>query len=182
RCKPESRRARPDVFAPNDFVDDQWVIITVFSDEEWEGLCQAMGNPEWTKDEKFADALSRFKNQDEMDKNIEQWTSKLDKYDVFHMLQKEGVPAGPAMDEKDAYSDPHLKERGFFEECGSPDLGTHLYPGMTFKMSKTQGSIRKPPIRLGEDNEYVYKTLLGVSDKDYAWYEEEKHIGMDFIL
>ncbi len=60
-------------------------------------------------------------------------------------------------------------------------MGTHLYPGMTWKMSKTQGSIRKPPVRLGEDNEYVYKTLLGVSNEEYAELENEEHIGMDYI-
>ncbi|MDY6893575.1 MAG: CoA transferase [Chloroflexota bacterium] len=181
RCKPESRKVRPDVFAPNQYADDQWINISVFNEKQWQGLCRVMGNPEWAHDKKFSDVLSRYQNQDELDKHIEEWTSKLDKYEVFHSLQKEGVPAGPVLDDKDAYNDPHLKDRGFFEEVTGPELGTHLYPGMTWKMSKTPGSIRKPPVRLGEDNEYVYKTLLGVSAEEYAELEKEQHIGMDYV-
>ena len=48
-------------------------------------------------------------------------------------------------------------------------------------MSKTPNHLRLPPCRLGEHNEYVYKQLLGVSDKEYARLETEGHIGMDFV-
>ncbi len=27
--------------------DDQWVNITIYNDEEWEGFCRAIGNPVW---------------------------------------------------------------------------------------------------------------------------------------
>ncbi|MDY6892624.1 MAG: CoA transferase, partial [Chloroflexota bacterium] len=91
------------------------------------------------------------------------------------------VPAGPAMDERDAYGDPHLKERSFFEEITAVECGTHLHPGLAAKMSQTPGNIRKPTVRLGEDNEYVYKKLLGVSDAEYDELVKEEHIGMDFI-
>ena len=180
-CQPSSRKIRPDFFAPNDFADDQWINISVFNDEQWQGLCQAMGNPAWAKDDKFADVVSRYKNHDELDRHIGEWTKQYDKYDVFHKLQKEGVPAGPAMDERDAYGDPHLKERHFFEEITAVECGTHLHPGLAAKMSKTPGNIRKPTVRLGEDNEYVYKKLLGVSDTEYDELVKEEHIGMDFI-
>ena len=33
---------------------------------------------------------------------------------------------------------------------------------------------------LGEHNEYVYKTLLGYSDEEYARFEEEGHVTRDF--
>ena len=35
-------------------------------------------------------------------------------------------------------------------------------------------------MRLGEDNEYVYKRLLGYSDDEYARLEAEGHVGMDY--
>ena len=96
------------------------------------------------------------------------------------MLQREEVPAGPVIDEKDAFSDPHVRARGFFEQLTHADAGTHLYPGLAFRMSKTPNSLRLPPVRLGEYNEYVYKKILGVSDAEYAELEKEGHIGTDF--
>jgi crotonobetainyl-CoA:carnitine CoA-transferase CaiB-like acyl-CoA transferase len=47
-------------------------------------------------------------------------------------------------------------------------------------MSEYPMRIRRGPVRLGEDNEYVYKTLLDYSDEEYAEFENEGHIGMDY--
>ncbi|MDY6836014.1 MAG: CoA transferase [Chloroflexota bacterium] len=161
-------------------VVDTWVVITISNDNEWEGFCKALGNPEWTKDAKFSNSLSRFRHHDEIDEHIGKWTRERDAYEVMHLLQDQGVPAGPVMDEKDAYHDPHLRARGFFEELTHAEAGTHLYPGLAFRMSGTSNSLRTPPVRLGEHNEYVYKQLLGFSDEEYAILESEGHIGSQF--
>ena len=160
--------------------EDRWINITVTSDEEWQGLCRVMGNPEWTRDERFTDSLSRDRNQDDMDTLIEEWTGQNNHYDLMFRLQKEGVPAGPVIFEDDAYTDPHLEERNFFQEVTHEECGTHMYPTFGFRMSRTPNSIRRPPVRLGEHNEYVYKELLKVSDEEYHQLEEEGHIGMDY--
>jgi len=162
------------------WVVDSWVNITITNDQEWEGFCRALGNPDWARDEKFSDHLSRLKNHDELDKHIEEWTRQHDANEVMYILQKEGVPAGPVMDEQDAYSDPHLRARGFFEQLTHADAGTHLYPGLMCRMSKRPNSLRLPPVRLGEHNEHVYKKILAVSDEEYAELEKEGHIGTDF--
>ena len=98
----------------------------------------------------------------------------------MHTLQEAGVAAGAVMDQADAYSDPHLSERGAFEEAYQEDVGIHLYPGAPFKMSRTPISIRRGPVRLGEDNEYVYKQLLSIPDERYCELERDGHIGMDY--
>lgn len=160
--------------------DDRWVAITVCSDDEWKLFCSAMGNPSWTSDEKFSTGLKRWQNQDELDKFISGWTRQHDDFEVMELLQKEGVAAGPVMDERDCYNNPHLKERGFFEQVTHSECGTHLYPGMLWKLSGTQLKIRTPACRLGEHNEYVYKKLLKFSDEEYAELEKQGHIGMDY--
>jgi crotonobetainyl-CoA:carnitine CoA-transferase CaiB-like acyl-CoA transferase len=160
--------------------DDRWVSITVRNDEEWQGFCRALPHAEWTKDEKFSTVLNRYKNQDELDKLVESWTLGHDHYAVMFMLQKEGVAAAPVTDAADAYADPHFRERGLFEKVTHPEAGTHMYPGIGWKQAKTPNHIRRYPCRLGEDNEYVYKELLGMSEDEYADLEREGHIGMDF--
>ena len=155
--------------------------ITIVNDKQWEGFCRALGNPAWTNGGKFSTTLSRYKNHDELDSLIEEWTRQHGHFEIMYLLQKEGVPAGPVEDPRDAYDDPQLKERGFFEQITHEDVGTYLHPGMLWKMSKTPLSVRKPPCRLGEHNEYVYKKIIGVSDEEYAELEREGHIGMDYI-
>ena len=168
--------------------EDRWVNITVYSDEEWQGFCHALGNPSWTKDVRFSNTLSRWKNQDDLDKYVEKWTLQHDNYEVMEILQKEGVPSAPVMNEKDCFEDPHIKARHFYEMATHPEAGpapdygpgTHLYPGVAWKLSKTPGRIYRHPPCLGEHNEYVYKQLIGVSEEEYAELEKEGHIGMDF--
>ncbi len=184
RCRDVSGKWLPaypmlGILEPTEIVDT-WVNITITNDQEWEGFSRAIGNPDWTKDERFSDSLRRYQNHDDLDRHIGEWTREHDAYEVMFLLQREGVPAGPVIDEKDAYSDPHLRARGFFQELTHVDAGTHLYPGLSFRMSKTPNSIGRPPVRLGEHNEYVYKELLGVSNEEYAELEKEGHIGTDF--
>ena len=161
--------------------DDRWVGITIRTDEEWQGLCRALGNPEWTGDDKFRDAVSRRSNHDELDQHIEAWTARHGHFDVMYILQKEGVPAGPVEHPDDAYSDPQMKARGFFEEVTHPECGTHRYPGLPYRMSNAPNRFRSAAPCLGEHNEYVYKTVLGISDEEYAELEKEGHIGMDLV-
>ena len=161
--------------------DDRWINITVTSEEEWRSLCKVMENPPWTSEERFADALHRIKNQEDLDRLIENWTVLHDNIALMHILQEAGVSAGAVYTAEDAYNDPQLKDRGFFQELTQEDCGTHLYPGLTWKASKTPNQLRTPPCRLGEHNEYVYKKVIGVSDEEYAQLEKDGHIGTDFI-
>ena len=159
---------------------DRWVTITIAGDDDWRGLCQAMGDPEWSQESGFRDPIVRYERHDEIDEQISQWTRSLEPQQVMRLLQEKGVAAGPVMDQRDAYADPHLNERGAFEEAYQEDTGRHLYPGAPYKMSETPSKIRRGPVRLGEDNKYVYQELLGYSAEEYAVLEEEGHIGMDY--
>ncbi len=122
---------------------DRWICITVFDNKQWESLCAAMGDPDWSQDEKFSDRATRQEHHDEIDGHIARWSSQRDPYEVMYLLQNAGVAAGPVMDQKDAYDDPHLNEREMFEEVCQEDTGTHRYPGAPFKMPETPVKIRR---------------------------------------
>ncbi len=161
--------------------EDGWVNITLFDDGDWVAFCGALGNPEWALDERFSTHSGRYENQRVLDTHISEWTRKHGHYEVMHTLQNVGVAAGPVMDQRDAFDDPHLQERGIFEEVYHEDVeGSHLYVGAPYKMSDMPIRIRRGPVQLGQDNEYVYKQVLGVSDQEYAELERLGHIGMDF--
>ena len=157
--------------------DDEWVTIAISSDEEWGRFCDAIGNPAWTRLQKFADALSRYENHDEMDKNIEKWTSKHDKREIMQILQQSGVAAGPVLNYGEVLSDPHIEARGFFETVTRPITGTHPYPGFPVKFSETPVHIRRPAPTLGQDNEYVLTKFLGMTKKEIEQLAEEEIIG-----
>jgi len=160
--------------------NDKWVAITIATDDEWADFCKALGYPQWSKDKCFSDVLSRWENHDELDKYIADWTSQLDPYKVTHILQKAGVPAGPVMTNKQMLTDPHLKERGFYEYVTRSDselFGTRLLPGVTWKMSKTPGRVRWVAPKLGQFNKEILGGILGLTEEELAFLARDDVIG-----
>jgi len=159
--------------------DDEWIAISIGKIEQWKALCRLMGKTELIDDRRFADMAGLRANHDEVDEIISGWTVDKDPIEQFHRLQGGGIPAGPLLHEAHAYRDPHLKEREFFVEVTHAETGTHMYPGAAFKMSKVPFEIRKPPVRLGEDNDYVYREVMKLSEEEYDRLKAMGQIGMD---
>ncbi len=159
--------------------DDEWIVITIGSDDEWRRFCDVAGHPEWATDERFSSFPGRWENHDELDRLISEWTRGHNDKALFLMLQAAGVRAGHVMHEKHAFDDPHLNERSFFVELTSEDTGTYRYPGPDWTLSETPVQFWRGPVMLGEDNEYVYKTILGTSDAEYDRLVADGHIGTE---
>ena len=152
---------------------DAWLAIAISSDEEWRSFCQVMGNPPWTKEERFATLSGRLASQGELDVFIEEWTAQYSHIELMNMLQRAGVKAGAVLNTEELVNDPHLAGRGFFEELSHPEAGTHIYPGVSWKMSKTPGRLRLPAPCFGEHNRYVFGELLGMSGEEILMLAEE---------
>ncbi len=160
--------------------DDRWVVISVGTDTEWEGLVTAMGSPVWAADQRFRSAAGRREHHDELDELIEGWTRHLDRWVVTDRCQAHGVPAGPVMDEADAYQDPHLRARAFFRPQGSVDIGEWEFPGHQWRW--TAPPMRWEPInRLGDANEYVWREVVGLTGEEYQALVAGGHISEDYL-
>jgi len=159
--------------------DDRWVGIAVSSDEEWQRFGKAIGEPPWTKEDRFAACLSRWHNQDELDRLIEGWTIKLDHHEVMNTLQPAGVAAGAVLTSAELLIDPHLKERGTFQMVDRAVVGAHYYPIPTapMKLSRSPVRIRRPAPLVGEHNDYVLGELLGMSKVEIQSLVDEQIIG-----
>jgi crotonobetainyl-CoA:carnitine CoA-transferase CaiB-like acyl-CoA transferase len=158
---------------------NRWIAISVGDHDQWQSLCTAVRRPDLGADPRFADAASRRANHDELDEIIAAWTGSRQVLDAFHTLQAAGVPAGPLLDDEMMDCDPHLRERDWFQPLSSGDVGTHRHPGLAFR-GVPQVWRRGSPT-LGEDNEYVYKTILGVPDEDFESYSRENILATDYL-
>ncbi|MBI4311497.1 MAG: CoA transferase [Chloroflexi bacterium] len=159
--------------------EDNWVSISVFDEKQWEGFCKVVGEA-WVRDPRFKDVLNRRKHEDELEKLIESWTKNHDYYEVMHLLQKVGVPAGPVLTEAAVFKDPQFKARGTFVEVSQEETGTYLYPGALAQLKNAPLAIRHAPVRLGENNDYIYKEVLGIGDGEYQKLVKAGHIGLDY--
>ncbi len=143
--------------------EDRWCAIAVTSDEEWEGLVEAMGSPSWARDARFATAEGRFGNAGRLDELIGEWTRERSANEVMEMLQRAGVPAAAVQDGSDLFSDPHLRARGFMRTVEHPSTGAIEYPDVPLRLWEAPGKLEWWH-GMGEDNGYVFGEILGMSE------------------
>jgi benzylsuccinate CoA-transferase BbsF subunit len=145
----------------------------VYTDEEWQSLCDVMGNPAWTKDPKFVTLEKRKENVEELDSLVQEWTINQSDEDVMMKLQAAGIAAGRVGTTEDQMeNDPQLKYRNFYQEREHPELGKYRPPRQPCVLSKTPCEIRRAPL-LGEHTEYAFKEILGMTDEEIEEYVVE---------
>jgi benzylsuccinate CoA-transferase BbsF subunit len=151
--------------------EEKWCTIAVFNDEEWGNLCRVIGNPIWTKDNKFSSLLTRKENEDELDKLIEEWTIKHTAEEVMKLMQASGVTAGILESGEDLMEyDPQIKHRQFFYELNHPEIGKYRASRAgCFIFSKDSCELKSAPL-LGEHNEHILKDILGLRDEEIAQF------------
>ena len=149
--------------------EDSWCAIAVFNDEQWNALCQVIGKPELSKDERFATMLRRQQNEKELDSLIEGWTCNYPAREVMEQMQKAGVPAGVVQNAQDLLDhDPQLKHRNFFRILRHSEVGSYTGQAPPFILSKTPSEMKMGAPCLGEHNEYVCTRILGMTDEDFV--------------
>ena len=85
---------------------------------------------------------------------------------IYRGSQERKFPWGVVRSPDETLDDPHLWERGFFEEVEHPEIGqSFVYPGRPYVFSKTPWQTRRAPL-LGEHNKKVYSQDLGISDTE----------------
>ena len=156
--------------------DDKWVSIAVATDEEWQAFCNAAGHPEWASDERFSDTYSRWKNERELNDLIGEWTVNYTHYEVTEILQKAGVAAIPSFSNEEIFSDPHFKARELAVEVEHPSMGKQVVLGPPWRLSETPARVTKSAPTIGENNEYVFGEILGMSGKEIARLMDEEII------
>lgn len=168
---------RDEIMAPHNCYpcrgDNKWLSIAVATEEEWQALCQAMGNPPWTEEERFSDGYRRWQDQEELDRLIGEWTINYTHWELMERLQKAGVAAVPSFSGEELFQDPHLKERRFSTVVEHPRIGKRVVVAAPWKLSSTPARVPRYAPLLGEHNEYVFGQLLGMSQEEITRLERE---------
>jgi crotonobetainyl-CoA:carnitine CoA-transferase CaiB-like acyl-CoA transferase len=124
---------------------------------EWvkaDGKAEDLAEPEWE------DFLHRRSNCSHLFDVLDRWAKGYGSAELMKGAQLRRIPYAEVRSPEAALEDPQLAERGFFVAVPEPDLGTSItYPGAPFCMSRTQGSVRRPP-RTGEHTDEILSELL----------------------
>ena len=156
---------------------DAWCVLSVETDEQWRGLLEALSNVEELRDPLFQTLGGRLGHAAEIDGLVEGWTAKRPPEEAATLLQAHGVPASAVASGRSLVEDAHLLARGFLAPVAHPRAGNFLVPGNPVRMSETPGRGRRHAPLLGQDNEHVFRELLGLPEGEIAELEHEGVIG-----
>ena len=157
---------------------DRWIALAVTSEEEWQALVRVMGNPDWAAQGRFVSLAERIKHQDELDRLVSAWTQEQAPFGLQERLQAAGVPAGVCQTAQDRIErDPQLKHLNWLLPLEHTEIGTWPIKDIPFHFANGQVSQGGPTERAApcyaEDNEYVYKELLGLSQAEMDAFQDE---------
>jgi crotonobetainyl-CoA:carnitine CoA-transferase CaiB-like acyl-CoA transferase len=152
---------------------DGWAAVAAFTEQEFKGLCEAMGQASLF--EKFHDPAERLKDENARDilKAIEAWTAAKTVEQVEELGNKLGFAAARVLSASDVYHSEHFRERGTMQQYDDAlygDMVQHCYPP---RLSETPSRLKWSSRPLGFDNEYVFTKILGMQRSAIRDLEEE---------
>jgi crotonobetainyl-CoA:carnitine CoA-transferase CaiB-like acyl-CoA transferase len=156
---------------------DCWAAVAVATDEQWAGLRDALGWPDWATGPALGNAHGRRDHHELIDEHLTAWCERRSGDDIVEALWSHGVPVAKVMQPHRQTELPPLADRGFFEDVDHPVNATTPHSTLPFTSSRGPGRVhvRSAPL-LGEHNREVLAEL-GLSDRDIDELEAQGVIG-----
>jgi crotonobetainyl-CoA:carnitine CoA-transferase CaiB-like acyl-CoA transferase len=146
--------------------DEQWVAVTVRSDDEWAALVELMGSPDWVTPA-MATLEGRRAEVDAVEAGLKAWTASLSREEVAERCQAAGIPAGELLAAMDTLTVPHYTAQGFAVEVHQPGnvVDKILLDGPGFRGSKMAEPVITGAPKVGEHTREIARDLLGYDDE-----------------
>jgi crotonobetainyl-CoA:carnitine CoA-transferase CaiB-like acyl-CoA transferase len=144
--------------------DDEWCVITIRDDTDWQRLVGALGNPDWAHIPEMDTTEGRRTRAAEIDAALSGWTRERTPHEVTQILQAAGVPAGFMRRVTDLAQDPHLADRRFIRTLHQPWLEKPVLTenGPCLALGIAEPELRPAPL-LGQHTREICARVLGMS-------------------
>ncbi|HZS32946.1 MAG TPA: CoA transferase [Methylomirabilota bacterium] len=158
---------------------DGFAAVAAVTDPEFRGLCQAMGTPALAEDPRWATLAARLEpaHAEAVRRQLADWAADLTRADVEAAGEKHGFAAARVATSRDRYEDPHLRARAAVWDHEDGLYGAMVEQGPAPKLSATPGRIRWAARPVGWHNEYVFRTVLGLSPSEIQALEVQGVVG-----
>jgi len=154
-------RALYEIYRLSETADGHLVYFAA-SDQEFQGLCRAIGKPEWAEDPDYYSAEARAKGNAIEIVGIEanEVISNTPTREMIERLKANDVPCGPVLSLEEMPDDPQLQHNESFIEFEHPVAGPYrgIRPAARFEKTPQDPRRHFPPMH-GEHTEEVLREL-----------------------
>ncbi len=147
--------------------DDEWCVISIRSDADWQTATTVFGLPELAGDERFATGEARTAHRRELVAAVSAWTCTRSPAQVAEALQSAGVPAGQMNRPPDVLEDPQLRHRELFSNMTHP-LFDHPLPAETgpAPFRHIPAAPQRPAPLPGQDTREICRKVLQMGSEE----------------
>ena len=150
---------------------DSWVALSVWDDDEWTRLREALGDPEWARDASLATADGRRTREAWLDERIAEWSRRQPRASAVTRLRSRGLRAAAVESIGELFNDPQLVERRAWRTARHPVIGDVRLMAPPFLLSDSEQGPERPGPTLGQHTAEVLRGVLGIDDAEYASLE-----------
>jgi CoA:oxalate CoA-transferase len=165
------------MYAPEDvFVaagDDNYVALSIHSEEQWKKFCEILNKPEWMTNPRFVDNKTRRENYNELRPLIAEIFEQMEKFEIQNLLLPEGVPCTATTRISDILAQPQFTERNVIRYQTDFQVGSLLTSGNPIKFGDTCCEEILSSKFPGEDNEDVLSEIGYSKDRIEKLYAKE---------
>ena len=161
--------AHPSIVSYQSFkTEDGYLVIGVASEGIWRRFCQAIGRAEWADDSRFEKNSNRVENRSLLIDLLAEIFLSRSTDEWLKLLNSAEVPCAPVQTVDQVFKAPQVLHREMLIQVEHPTAGTVRMAGIPVKFSLTPASVRLPPPLLGQHNEEVLESWLGIDDKEIS--------------
>ena len=155
---------------------DGYITAAVNSDDEWRGLAQALGHPEWLEDPRFKNPADRIRNADVRLEMTAEILATRTSAEWLAALDAAQVPCAPINTREDLLHDPQVAANKLIVEANHPQAGRFRQPRPAARFGGTPAELRSFAPALGEHTDAIL-TDLGLTPDDLSTLRASKVIG-----
>jgi crotonobetainyl-CoA:carnitine CoA-transferase CaiB-like acyl-CoA transferase len=141
---------------------DDWLILAVGNDQQWQRFCQAAGRADLVADARFTTNPLRVQHRAELTPTLEALFRERPAAQWRELLERAEVPHAPVWDYAQLFASDQGAARGLRVSVRDPQGETVELLGSPFQIAGTPAPPPRMPPRLGEDTAEVLQDLLNI--------------------
>jgi len=156
---------------------DDYVIIAVGNDSQFERFVEVAGRPDLSADAKFQTNAARVENREELIPIIQAFLQERPAAEWISALEEVGVPCGPINNVEQVFTNEQIQHRGLQIAMDHPTVGDIPQVASPIKFEGEELAYDRAPPPLGHDTEDVLRDIAELSDEEIAALSSAKIIG-----